>query len=330
MFYQNKYVAVVPKPSMHTDFHQNNYCKGFVCTVCSKILKTRNTLRKHSKTHTEEYRLFKCNYCEKKFGRRDTLLRHQEYTHSADSFNDCPLCEARGFKTERMFHSHLRKAHTNAENVFKCGTCGKEFTRHGKNANVYLNHLSAHKENFKTTAEKENGEDGQISSIGNCSESKTKKSLTEKAGNHQMNSIAYSEDASNYEGVSSDSNENSKLQCGEETEKQFHPCHPCGKMFATQRSLYSHCASHKKNLYKCLYCPKGFATPQNLNWHLVTHSRPKTVNKRKQKRLLSLTFRMNKDGSLRSSDNVPLTLNFHPRVLVCSRLKNAINYLIQS
>lgn len=74
---------------------------------------------------------------------------------------------------------------------------------------------------------------------------------------------------------------------------------------------------------------KAFLFAGHLNQHLVVHSRKRIICERKRKRLLGLSFQIDHYGSLRSSDATHLSINFHPKVVICSKLKHAINQLVQ-
>ena len=58
----------------------NEPCK-FSCTVCSKMFKTRQTLKNHEDVHAS-FNRYQCSLCEKRFKLRKSCLAHIRVHHS--------------------------------------------------------------------------------------------------------------------------------------------------------------------------------------------------------------------------------------------------------
>lgn len=87
------------------------------------------TDRRYLASHVEkQHRTWICDACGIKFGNRSCLNTHKAREHSKEqpSFS-CEYCQ-QTFKIKSDVQAHIRRSHL-AKTVFKCGTCGLEFTR---------------------------------------------------------------------------------------------------------------------------------------------------------------------------------------------------------
>ncbi|XP_053620872.1 zinc finger protein 626-like [Plodia interpunctella] len=91
--------------STHMDTHEGT---SYTCGVCSRVLNSRRTLRKHLLVHEERCRHI-CDYCNKAFKRRQTLKVHL-YTHTGDKPLTCKWCDER-FAYASTLRSHRMRCH---------------------------------------------------------------------------------------------------------------------------------------------------------------------------------------------------------------------------
>ncbi|CAH4031124.1 zinc finger protein 708-like [Pieris brassicae] len=89
----------------HMDTHEET---SYVCFVCSRVLNSRRTLRKHLLVHDEKCSHV-CNYCNKAFKRRQTLKVHLAM-HTGDKPLSCKWCDER-FAYASTLRSHRLRAH---------------------------------------------------------------------------------------------------------------------------------------------------------------------------------------------------------------------------
>ncbi|KAG7310691.1 hypothetical protein JYU34_003496 [Plutella xylostella] len=89
----------------HMDTHEDT---SYVCYVCSRILNSRRTLKKHLLVHETECRHV-CSYCNKAFKRRQTLKVHLS-THTGDKPLSCKWCDER-FAYASTLRSHRLRYH---------------------------------------------------------------------------------------------------------------------------------------------------------------------------------------------------------------------------
>eukprot|EP00112_Aurelia_sp_Birch-Aquarium-sp1_P018204 Seg4313.1 transcript_id=Seg4313.1/GoldUCD/mRNA.D3Y31 product="Zinc finger protein 768" protein_id=Seg4313.1/GoldUCD/D3Y31 len=131
------------------------------CDACGKEFTRRDTLKRHSFTHTREKMDHRCTVCKKHFRGKWELKRHSDHVHenkygcdictidfhsqvalanhkvSDHSPNSemikrtCPICE-RIFSNNYAYEGHLRKHKKDDSSIpvpdIKCKECGKKFT----------------------------------------------------------------------------------------------------------------------------------------------------------------------------------------------------------
>ena len=119
------------------DFHKHEkevHNSEFKCTVdgCSKVFKSRHSLRDHETVHTG-VRAFVCDECGKDFRTKDGLSKHKKH-HKGLRPHICTYCGKRFTDSgSRKYHegTHLKQRPTN----FKCKFCGRGYKTY---VGVYL------------------------------------------------------------------------------------------------------------------------------------------------------------------------------------------------
>lgn len=114
------------KMKMH--FHtEHTGGKLFECYVCSKQFLKKESMSKHSRTHSAT-RPLKCDHCEKGFITKHDLKRHIQSHNKESEVFQCNFCPKK-LSTKKLLKTHL-KTHT-ALKPYVCGFCGKRFLRNG-------------------------------------------------------------------------------------------------------------------------------------------------------------------------------------------------------
>jgi KRAB domain-containing zinc finger protein len=93
--------------------------KSIQCPICSKILATKYTLRKHVRDHNQT---FKCKYCDKLFGDQTRLKAHIRYYHENTNSFKCEFC-SKIFINKYYFKIHVKTHDPNRLKDFKCSQC---------------------------------------------------------------------------------------------------------------------------------------------------------------------------------------------------------------
>eukprot|EP01084_Bolivina_argentea_P162321 282506_1 len=103
-----------------------NVEKVHACDECGKILKSKNNLKRHMRTHTGD-RPYACDMCGKAFAQSGTLTVHKR-SHTGEKPYGCDTCN-KAFATFNTLKNHQR-VHT-GEKPFQCQFCLKKFTQLG-------------------------------------------------------------------------------------------------------------------------------------------------------------------------------------------------------
>ena len=106
----------------HMEKHYGIF-KGFVCEVCGAILESRQGLKLHRMMHTGE-KNFLCTFCGQKFRKKYTLELHMRI-HTDEKPHECKYC-GKSFRQSSTLAVHM---YTHTEKPFKCGTCGRKYSR---------------------------------------------------------------------------------------------------------------------------------------------------------------------------------------------------------
>ncbi|OAF68917.1 hypothetical protein A3Q56_03248 [Intoshia linei] len=110
------------------------------CHICTKMFKSRATLRNHMPVHTG-LRAFKCIICDKSFKQASTLSRHKIIHTELKPYN-CKQCSS-SFNRKSTLYMHM-KIHTGIKDI-TCTFCGKEFNQRGNFHSHYLTHVGNRK-----------------------------------------------------------------------------------------------------------------------------------------------------------------------------------------
>ena len=102
-------IGLLNSSSLYRTQHLGPASLTVICEVCTKMLKNREQLRQHLKTHSEEKK-FECNVCLKRF------------------------------KWDTSLNTHVQAAHNPTGPAFKCDHCGRMF----KDKNNLKKHLFTH------------------------------------------------------------------------------------------------------------------------------------------------------------------------------------------
>lgn len=94
------------------------------CEICFKVLKYKNTLVRHYRSHSSE-KLFECNICNLKLSQYQNLIAHMRI-HTGEKPFQCTVKGClRLFRQRSNLNCHLRKHNENRP--FKCTFCDKAF-----------------------------------------------------------------------------------------------------------------------------------------------------------------------------------------------------------
>ncbi|XP_019763479.1 gastrula zinc finger protein XlCGF57.1 isoform X2 [Dendroctonus ponderosae] len=218
----------------HMKTHDENYTKKvYRCTVCRKIFPYPSSLSEHMKLHTGE-KPHLCSICGKGFRQSGSLHFHQRIHTGYKPFK-CEKC-SEYFKSRSLLKVHMRK-HTN-ERPFVCDTCGMAF----RQSNDLKSHLRTHtgeKPVLCTLCGKRMGTTGQLT-----------------------------------------------IHLRTHTREKPYTCATCYKSFATKSVLQKHHRIHTgERPYECSICHKSFNQSSTLKTHLNIHSSEKEkgdCNRRKR------------------------------------------------
>nr|CAD7591702.1 unnamed protein product [Timema genevievae] len=127
---------VMFESSEELDDHKGkDMCSNHPCQFCDKKFKTKNSLVKHERLHTNE-RPYMCEQCGKSFRTR-TILRSHLDTHDKSRKFVCTDC-GKAFNNKANFKHHTA---THLNRAFLCDICGKTLKS--------LSYLRVHKLNHK-------------------------------------------------------------------------------------------------------------------------------------------------------------------------------------
>jgi stress-induced morphogen len=93
--------------------------KKFQCKICSKHFKSKQSLRKHEKTHNKK---FECDACKKSYPSKSELNRHNKNYHENPRSFECETC-GKKFNTKSCLKSHQLIHKKDRLKSFKCQRC---------------------------------------------------------------------------------------------------------------------------------------------------------------------------------------------------------------
>lgn len=105
--------------------------RPFVCELCGKRFKKKDTLRSHKQSHTRELK-YACAFCDKKFHVWHTRKQHVMQYHTGEYSYQCNVCQQK-FCVSSSYKKHMR-IHTGEKlpKKEKCDICSKEFENPGR------------------------------------------------------------------------------------------------------------------------------------------------------------------------------------------------------
>ncbi|XP_053606530.1 zinc finger protein ZFP2-like isoform X2 [Plodia interpunctella] len=98
--------------------------KSYVCQICDKVFRLKESLSSHLDVHIHKYGSFKCLYCTESFSDQEQLVFHKKTKHLSSTPLDCHICDEH-FKTQLQLAQHI-KEHLKLKG-FICQYCGKEY-----------------------------------------------------------------------------------------------------------------------------------------------------------------------------------------------------------
>lgn len=106
----------------HVLLHNPDLREPYVCDMCGKSFKVKNTMVNHRRRH-ETGHIFKCELCPYTAKYKDYLKRHMPI-HTGELKYLCTECPAR-YVSKGSLSDHIKLKHT--EPAFKCDSCHKAY-----------------------------------------------------------------------------------------------------------------------------------------------------------------------------------------------------------
>lgn len=220
--------------------------KPYLCTICGRNYKKRETMVYHRKHHQPE-REYICDVCSKRFSAAGKLAKHLR-THSEDKFvlrYECPVC-AHMFHTKYHVQMHL-STHQREGLIM-------ESNRNEVLAMVLQNALKIPKQpDAAATLTEITPSDERYRICKICGET--------------FHHFYYLEEHLKSHGSKIAIDNTNK------TEEKKYICEVCNKAFKLHYYLKLHSFTHSKEKpFMCQQCGKGFITKGKLKRHLETHT----------------------------------------------------------
>lgn len=117
-----------------------------MCSVCSKVFKRPQDLKRHKAIHQESSN-YLCEDCGKSYRSSDGLTYHKALDHASSNPSDgcgnvqCQECD-KSFPNEVLLKAHLKNSHQRAKSTYTCSICTPPATFQRKD--VYKNHVALH------------------------------------------------------------------------------------------------------------------------------------------------------------------------------------------
>ncbi|KAL0808347.1 hypothetical protein ABMA28_012832 [Loxostege sticticalis] len=238
--------TMVDEPSLREHEATHTGPKPFLCTICGKSYKKRETMVYHRKHHKPD-KDYICNVCSKSFNAPCKLQRHI-VSHRADKFvlrYECPVC-AHMFNTKYHIQMHL-------------ATHQKEGLIVEENRNEILAMVL---QNARKIPKQTDGSANLTDLIPSDERSRVCNICGEV-----FQHFYYLEEHLKSHG--------SRIALEDITkpEEKKHVCQVCNKSFKLHYYLKLHSFTHtKEKPFICQQCGKGFITKGKLKRHLETHT----------------------------------------------------------
>ncbi|CAH2062493.1 unnamed protein product, partial [Iphiclides podalirius] len=220
--------------------------RPYLCTLCGKGYKKRETMVYHRKQHSAEKQHL-CGVCRRAFGSRAKLRQHAA-AHRPGRYAlryECPVC-AHLFNTQ--YHVKMHLATHQREGLIVEENRSEILAMVLQNARRIPKHPEAAQPD---EAEAEGATDGRSRMCNICGQVFQQfQHLEEHLRSH-----------------------GDRIALEEEDEVKKHVCQVCNKSFKLHYYLKLHSFTHtKEKPYICQQCGKGFITRGKLKRHLETHS----------------------------------------------------------
>ncbi|XP_069102138.1 zinc finger protein 91-like [Argopecten irradians] len=252
------------------------------CDLCSKEFVTRQKLKVHKFTHTNEKPL-ECSVCGKGFRLKTSLQKHEIESHGRSPYI-CSVC-GEGFNTQTSLTRH-RKSHQKMGVLFRCDNCQKEF-KYEKN---YKNHIESVqcmsqdeqspytcdvcgkvKPTLQAIRKHRNQHSEEL-----CDFCGRQFKSQEGLRRHMMFHTGRWPYKCEVCGLGLSTNKVLKVHMLKHSDEKSHMCDVCGAAYKTKYSLERHMFTHQESKpHVCDICGKGFVEKHQLGDHLKAHAKEK-------------------------------------------------------
>lgn len=117
--------------------------RQFKCKQCNKVLKTKQSLAYHRKTHLDldKRTKFGCHQCDRSFFHQSTLNQHINSFHSKINLNTCKECGMEFISKHNLERHVKRHINPNKREKFRCAECNKSYlTQESRDGHVNAVH----------------------------------------------------------------------------------------------------------------------------------------------------------------------------------------------
>ena len=239
---------------------------SFRCSICGKTLKTKETLKRHSITHSSD-RPFLCPDCPSRFKTKFYLSGHILSVHQDQRPFSCPHCPAE-FKTKSHLSVHVRKH--SSDRPFPCPICPSRF----KAKRCMLDHVAMVHQGSRPLP------------CPYCPAGFNTKTHLTRHIRKQHGTLAASDGNEESTGYPLDASERTSRQPGtadvdsevkdstadvdSEVKDSLFKCSICGKALKTKKTLKRHSVTHSSDRpFPCPVCPSRFKVKSHLSDHVV-------------------------------------------------------------
>ncbi|CAG9863150.1 unnamed protein product [Phyllotreta striolata] len=234
--------------------------KPFPCTKCDKGCLTAESLRRHMRTHDENYKkkVHICHLCNKSFAYPSFLAEHMK-NHTGEKPHVCKEC-GKSFRQSGALHFH-QKTHTGLKR-FPCTICKEKFMARS----ILKVHMRKHTNERPYTCD--------ICGVSFRQSSDLKSHRRIHTGEKLVLCTVCGKKLSTTGQLT--------IHLRSHTGEKPYVCHTCNKSFASKTMLVTHERIHTgERPYNCKICGKAFSQSCTLNTHLKTHNKKKAVKNSK-------------------------------------------------